>query len=355
MRAMAFLQGKKRLYCIITAMLVCLASFSADAAIVLDRMYQTTNSYSTYMNPLRYKMNCYGFAIQVYSYSGGNDSSDAYLQQPGEFRNDSATFNALFSEYRQYFDPNYAYYLHPTVDQTFSFMEGKMFADFQTLYSSSGSEWTITASTLAATVPSGYRKIALALTPGFDYHFYMRNSDGTWSHKPGITGIQSTSETTHTAITDSNISTVGLEGGYSGGIRYYLIKKSAVIDYPHSYGHGTALYTAMMTSDKAGEVAKKACYMAGTSVSGRMDHDDDLDYFYFYAPSSGSFTLSCTSQTADMDLYFYNTDGAILSSDTAYGDATIVYSLSGGSRYFVCIRDGDGEMGSTYVFSYSKN
>lgn len=29
-------------------------------------------------------------------------------------------------------------------------------------------------------------KIAIVVDPGWDYHFYVQNSDGYWSHKPGI-------------------------------------------------------------------------------------------------------------------------------------------------------------------------
>lgn len=35
--------------------------------------------------------------------------------------------------------------------------------------------------------PEGSYKIALAVDPGVDYHWYRQNPDGTWSHKPGHT------------------------------------------------------------------------------------------------------------------------------------------------------------------------
>lgn len=35
--------------------------------------------------------------------------------------------------------------------------------------------------------PSGEMKIALAIAPGWDYHWYRRDSNGYWSHKPGGT------------------------------------------------------------------------------------------------------------------------------------------------------------------------
>ncbi|MGB8452917.1 MAG: hypothetical protein WCD89_11390 [Anaerocolumna sp.] len=37
--------------------------------------------------------------------------------------------------------------------------------------------------------PDGYRKIALVIAPGVDYHWYEQNSDGYWSHKPGTSDV----------------------------------------------------------------------------------------------------------------------------------------------------------------------
>lgn len=34
--------------------------------------------------------------------------------------------------------------------------------------------------------PKGYRKVALVIDPGKDYHWYMQNEEGFWSHKPGL-------------------------------------------------------------------------------------------------------------------------------------------------------------------------
>jgi hypothetical protein len=37
--------------------------------------------------------------------------------------------------------------------------------------------------------PSGYHKVMLVIAPGVDYHWYRQDTDGKWSHKPGITPI----------------------------------------------------------------------------------------------------------------------------------------------------------------------
>lgn len=43
--------------------------------------------------------------------------------------------------------------------------------------------------TATAVPPSGFRKVALVIAPGLDYHWYEQNSDGYWSHKQGLAPI----------------------------------------------------------------------------------------------------------------------------------------------------------------------
>lgn len=94
----------------------------------------------------------------------------------------------------------------------------------------------IQQTTAAASVPSGWRKIAFAIDADSDYHFYVRHSDGTWSHKMG--GIEASNlDANGVVIYDSNIETisknyssVGL-GNYSDGTMYVLINKGAILDF----------------------------------------------------------------------------------------------------------------------------
>ncbi len=43
--------------------------------------------------------------------------------------------------------------------------------------------------TADATPPKGFRKVALVVAPNEDYHWYMQNAEGFWSHKPGVTEV----------------------------------------------------------------------------------------------------------------------------------------------------------------------
>lgn len=41
---------------------------------------------------------------------------------------------------------------------------------------------------------NGFRKVALVIEPDRDYHWYEQNSDGYWSHKPGIAEVTNLDE-----------------------------------------------------------------------------------------------------------------------------------------------------------------
>lgn len=48
---------------------------------------------------------------------------------------------------------------------------------------------TIYKTTADAIPPKGFRKVALVIAPNEDYHWYMQNAEGFWSHKPGVTEV----------------------------------------------------------------------------------------------------------------------------------------------------------------------
>ena len=50
-----------------------------------------------------------------------------------------------------------------------------------------GNGRSIRTATRNETPGSNEYKIAIVVAPGCDYHFYVQNSDGYWSHKPGTT------------------------------------------------------------------------------------------------------------------------------------------------------------------------
>lgn len=322
------------------------------APVTTDRLYSTYSQTAVYRDYMKTRMNCYGYALHVYAST--TDLYASYKQQPGEFANDGSTYTADVNV----FELNLQ---NPEQDpeDILDFIESRMFADFAAL-SATGSGWTISRTTATATVPSGYRKIALTLrrkegdTRG-DYHFYVRHSDGYWSHKQGATDVTNLSISSKVAITDTNITTVALEGGYDDGIRYYMISKPLIVDFPHSYGREGALATQPLFEDRSGDVIEKSTTLSGSVQFGKFDYPGDLDYYCFTPTATGTYSLTVliTDSYAtgfDVNMMVYNTYGNLLISDSDAGKPVISMYMTAGTRYFVRIWD-SGE--TTYPYSFT--
>lgn len=317
--------------------------------ISIDRMYSTYAMTAKYRDKLQYNMNCYGYAMHVHATVG--TGSNPYKQQPGEFIRDNQRFEDLTQERRQYLrGPN------ATPTAALNYLEQKMMGDFAEMRSRDGAEWVVTQTTQTASVPAGYRKIALTIGIGFDYHFYMRHSDGTWSHKPGKTNVTNLSLDTHAVITDSNIATAAREGGYDDGVRYYLIKKPPIIDYVHGNGHNEdSLYTPFSFKDKAGETLKTSTTISGTSFSAMFDYLGDIDCYAFTPASSGEYTFSTSIDTSaySVTLAVYDTYGNKLKEIVSTGTSSLTVSMQQNTRYFIEVSDSGGKI-RNYTLYYNK-
>jgi len=306
--------------------------------VVIDRLNSAYASTSSYRTALQYKMNCYGYAIHVFAMDSGTQGNP-YKQQPGEFARDNQTFQSLKADYSSViFGPN------ATGTGILDFIQGKMYADFQSLNTYDGAEWTIQLTTASATVPTGYRKIALAVGVNWDYHFYLRHSDGTWSHKPGSGSVTTLSIDSGVAITDSNIATCVTEGYYDDGVRYYLIGKSAIADYPHNSGHSdSSLYSSTAFRDRAGDDITKATGIAGSSTLCHFDYPLDTDYYEFIPSVSATYniTTSLNYGSYDTDIVVFNSNNTVLASDYTVGNANINISLIAGQKYYIKVTDGN--------------
>lgn len=72
--------------------------------------------------------------------------------------------------------------------------------------------------------PGCSHKVALVMDPGFDFHWYRQDSDGTWSHKPGCSAARNTDESDHPI---SNPETCD-RGGYTDFCGYFCVDKTKV-------------------------------------------------------------------------------------------------------------------------------
>ncbi len=326
--------------------------------VVQNRLNSSFSEEQNYGVYLQDRMNCYGYASQLYSLSlepfPDPSGSYCYKQQPGEFANDSISFYSWRNTLN-----NSA--VVGNVAAFMSIIQAGLVADFETLQSQYGTEWTIQSSSAGATVPDGYRKIALVGGTAWngdcydtDYHFYMRHSDGTWSHKPGSAAIRKTSFDTNVVITDSNILSVANEGGYFAGPYFYLIRKSAVLDYPHQYGHNNnTLKTQTSFTDMAGDSLEKSANLYTDYQSGRIDYPIDADCYRFVSNSSGTyyFSAEAINSNCDLDMRVYNSQGVQIASDLVVGDPFVTTTLQANTVYYIKLYDSE-EIISAYTLEY---
>lgn len=310
----------------------------SSSFVVINRVDTAYSQTAPYRTLLQSRMNCYGYALHVYS----RDIA-SYLQQPGEFARDGVAYGVNADDLEEAINES------ATADELLDYIQSEIYADFNGLGYNDSSEWVIYETTYNASIPSGYRMIALAVGLGEDYHFYMRHSDGTWSHKPGLNAVRATSFTSGTTITDENIYYTLYEGIYNDGVRYYLIKKSAIIDYPHGNGHGSSTYTSTLFMDTAGDTMNKARSII-VATSGRFDYSGDVDFYAFTPSTTGTYVLtsSLSSSTYNMQMRVYDTYGTMIAEETSAGNPTISIYMVAGYRYFIEVYDDNG-----YVVNYT--
>lgn len=248
-----------------------------------------------------------------------------------------------------------------------NYVEGALFNDFNKLNDLYGSEWTIEPSSLGATVPTGYRKIALVVrvnpvdAENNDYHFYMRHSDGTWSHKQGAWAPTNHSISSDPAspviLTDNNINSMAQGSGYDDGIRYYLIGKPPIADYAHEYGHVYCNNTNTFFNDGTGETIQKSHSFSPSgedSWEAMIDYEDDKDFYQFTPAVSGTYSFSVGMESGDgyMHMAVINQFGVTLKSEVNYASPTITIYLNANTTYYIKVKEDEDHIGR-YEFSWS--
>lgn len=89
---------------------------------------------------------------------------------------------------------------------------------------------------LASQVRSYETAMALVVAPGYDYHWYRRDSNGRWSHKPGSTSV--TNRDNSNRIITNPIS--ANRGNYTHFCGYYVSKSLTLTRYGTNQNKGTA-------------------------------------------------------------------------------------------------------------------
>lgn len=340
-----------------------------------DLVETSYNKYASQYTPQKYnsqylqnRMNCYGYALQIY-YAGvlpyydflSQGNTTYYKQQPGEFSNNGEKYSDLMESYSNCWSLWY---------NAEDFVYDRVCEDFQRL------GYTITPtnenSGTISQAPAGKRKIALAV--GYfnylgkavgDYHFYIQHSDGTWSHKPGASEVTNKSIDDNVILTNSNIAAKGKQGVYTSGIKFYLISKDSVVDYPHSNGHqSSSTYTPTNFKEKAGDDIGKAVVISTGTKSCNIDYSgssaqySDKDWFVFTPTTTKTYTITAigTSSilTYDLDGVIYNSDYSLIASSTSStASVSLNATLTAGKKYYINIYDYNRNDGASYNITIS--
>ncbi len=301
---------------------------------------------ATSQDSLQNRANCYGFALKMYYASDDyvEEGATWYKQQPGEFaskgylsqKNNYKTLENMYINKMQ------------AGGLTIDFMMELIEADMLTM----GYHVLSTAKyTSSAQIPSAgntNKRLILLVIHNGDYHFYMQNSNDTWSHKPGANTARSVCNDHAVTLTNANILQHMQEGPPTSALDYdkdylfFYVDKSAQIDYGHLYGHGNHSYTEIDECDQAGGTQSTAERIQDSSTAqyGRFDGKDDVDYFAFRAESTGNKTFQfelSTREAAVVNIFCLSEPSPIAWQYFSSGFGSIVFPMVKDEVYYLCI------------------
>lgn len=306
-------------------------AYKGDTAAYID---------STDYASLQKRANCYGFALRMYYTPDAFDEVDdgAYKQQPGEFADKSlltgiSNYNDL---YNAYVDKICGSGL--TIDFIMSFVR----TDMATL----GYQVLSTAKyTSASQIPSAgnaNKRLILLVVGTLDFHFYLQNSDNTWSHKPGSSEAKNVCNAHGTTLTNANILSHMQESGYDKDYLFFYVDKPAQIDYGHLKGHNDdSVQTSLSWIDSAGSNQNTAerIYPTSNLHYGRFDGKDDVDYYAFCATFSGTQTVPFSLNTGEavvINVFSTTSTSPIAWTYLSAGSGSVSFTVVKGAVYYLC-------------------
>lgn len=220
---------------------------------------------------------------------------------------------------------------------------------------------------------SNSRLIAVVCSYDNDFHFYMQHNDGTWSHKPGVRKVTNlrlkcidNPKLTPEYLNNENIKQYAGEGKYSSSsLKFLIITKDAVSDYPHkplNYNATTA--TPLFFTDIAGDNMFTSSSLSIGEQEGCIDTYNDIDFYVFKPTTTRNYTIQTTSDRRhqeyntqiheyttfiedinldDLDCEIYDKNGNLVYTDKRSGQINKAFNLIGGQNYFI------------KIYNYSKN
>lgn len=339
---------------------------------------------------LQMRANCYGYAFKMiftgdmenigepgYNIDDGNINFYyfCYKQQPGEFANKSqiqitnedvgASDNyKRLAKWRNNLMSLYGW--------NANMIKKLVDYDMTALGYSTGQPITVTSSSMIPSAGnySNQRLVALVTTeaPNRDYHFYVQNSDNTWSHKPGS---GKATKACHCKATNSGASCTNpvdvltnanildhIADDYSDDYIFFFVSKPATVDYCHSDGMSrvcTSSYTPRDLDDMAGSsMATAKGILLGDYTYGKIDYLGDKDCYAIDTTRTSCVVFvdalkNGVSDNHPLKYEVYNSQGTkIASRNVVNGSGSGPVFFTPGQIYYVVIsaRDADsGEVG----------
>ena len=132
-------------------------------------------------------------------------------------------------------------------------------------------------------------------------------------------------------------------------LSYYNIPKSAIIDYPHSYG-GSYPNSFDANADGAGATIEKSASVSTGSHKSMIDYAGDIDWYEFTC-SPGTYVLTTTAASGmDIDLRFYNSAGTLLTVEENTGNVNKTVVLVG-TKYYMRVCNKNSSVTGTYTLN----
>ena len=297
-----------------------------------------TKSLYASTSDFQYRANCYGYALQTHlDYAISNPSELSVRQYPGEFIDKTSPVSVPLIGQQSFplvnkisvwslWDTHLFPILEepsPTAEQQ-AFLQNTVRFLIQRDLQSMGYSAQFTNSS-AATLPTTASKRLVIMVLGDnvniagdeDFHFYLQHTDGTWSHKRGLTATTDSSHLSTATEVLANAESLK----YDNYTFYFYVTLPASRDLSHTILQDdttTVNWSSIVsTKDLAGEYFVSAQRLVfRETVEGSIGYAGDIDTFVFRSEHS-QYTLRWTIASAasnPLKLAVYNEAGTLLYS-----------------------------------------
>ncbi len=332
---------------------------------ILNGSFYTDKYNATGSNGLLNKMNCYAYALGMYSdyCYGSNDPSYANLQ-PGYISLLSFDYGTLL-DYSVY-DPVTGNFVLDSdgIGLWVDYLIDALEADLCSFYNDGiQSQTRVRASSYAEKMCGPWKKIALVLDTEsdlfggefYDYHWYVEHKDGCWSHKRGLSEA-SILDSSNQIIQNPALAgrTYGNGQSYNCFVGYFKIKMDSVPNYisddsPIFRNHDNFGETPAMANNLG--VISLSYSFSPTTVTGRIEHVSPYDTQYANSGLPGNGPARDFSWNSDAEWFEMMVYTAGTYHIYSEGDGDLFVSVYAGDT-LIATDDGSGSNTNFYIEVY---